>query len=169
MKLLEILRDYEENFCNKMCCIETSYKEMNFIHVYFSKTDLHHLLGLHKVISGSATNSIKSIESGYLTLNHIRKHKNFGIIRPRINSYPFIHEIFLKKDVELCIVEKDIDPNTMYLNLIIYKNKGHEVIVLGLKKNNKNSIYYLATLHKTYENKYQNARKTKIRNIIWLD
>ena len=75
----------------------------------------------------------------------------------------------MKKDVELCIVEKDIDPNTMYLNLIIYKNKGHEVIVLGLKKNNKNSIYYLATLHKTYENKYQNARKTKIRNIIWLD
>lgn len=75
----------------------------------------------------------------------------------------------MKKDVELCIVEKDIDPNTMYLNLIIYKNKGHEVIVLGLKKNNKNSIYYLATLHKTYENKYQNARKTKIINIIWLD
>ncbi len=34
-------------------------------------------------------------------------------------------------------MEKDIDPNTMYLNLIIYKNKGHEVIVLGLKKNNK--------------------------------
>ena len=66
-------------------------------------------------------------------------------------------------------MEKDIDPNTMYLNLIIYKNKGHEVIVLGLKKNNKNSIYYLATLHKTYENKYQNSRKTKIRNIIWLD
>lgn len=66
-------------------------------------------------------------------------------------------------------MEKDIDPNTMYLNLIIYKNKGHEVIVLGLKKNNKNSIYYLATLHKTYENKYQNARKIKIRNIIWLD
>ena len=67
---------------------------MNFIHVYFSKTDLHHLLDLHKVISGRATNSIKSIESGYLTLNHIRKHKNFGIIRPRIDSYPFIHEIF---------------------------------------------------------------------------
>lgn len=57
----------------------------------------------------------------------------------------------------------------MYLNLIIYKNKGHEVIVLGLKKNNKNSIYYFVTLHKTYGNKYQNARKTKIRNIIWLD
>lgn len=78
-----------------------------------------------------------------IPLNHIRKHKNFGIIRPRIDSYPFIHEIFLKKDVELCIVEKDIDPNTMYLNLIIYKNKGHEIIVLGLKKNNKNSIYII--------------------------
>lgn len=108
MKLLEILRDYEENFCNKMCCIETSYKEMNFIHVYFSKTDLHHLLGLHKVISGSATNSIKSIESGYLTLNHIRKHKNFGIIRPRIDSYLFIHEIFLKKGVENYVLSKKI-------------------------------------------------------------
>lgn len=56
----------------------------------------------------------------------------------------------------------------MFLNLIIYKKKGYEIVVLGLKKSNKTDIYYLATLHKTYENKYQNARKTKIINIKWL-
>lgn len=75
LKLLEILRDYEENFCNKMCCIETSYKEMNFIHVYFSKTDLHHLFGLHKIISGSATNSIKSYKETQKFWNYPSKNR----------------------------------------------------------------------------------------------
>lgn len=168
MKLLEILNDYKINFCNRMCCIETTYKEMKFIHVYFSKTDLHHLLGLHKILSGNATQIIRGIEDGNITKNQIKKHKNFGMIRSRIDNYKFIHEVFFKKNVELCIVEKDITSNTMFLNLIIYKKKGYEIVVLGLKKSNKTDIYYLATLHKTYENKYQNARKTKIINIKWL-
>ena len=60
-----------------MCCIETTYKEMKFIHVYFSKTDLHHLLGLHKILSGNATQIIRGIENGNITKNQIKKHKNF--------------------------------------------------------------------------------------------
>ena len=69
MELLEILNDYKENFCNKMCCIETAYKEMEFINIYFSKTDLHHLLGFHKVLPGNATKTINDIENGNLTIN----------------------------------------------------------------------------------------------------
>lgn len=169
MELLEILNDYKENFCNKMCCIEIAYKEMEFINIYFSKTDLHHLLGFHKVLPGNATKTINDIENGNLTIKHIKKHQNYGMIKTRIDNYNFIHDVFYKNNVELCIVEKDINSNTMDLNLIIYKKKGYEVIVLGLKKNYKNDIYYLATLHKTYENKYKDTRKTKIKNIKWLD
>ena len=169
MELLEILNDYKENFCNKMCCIETAYKEMEFINIYFSKTDLHHLLGFHKVLPGNATKTINDIENGNLTIKHIKKHQNYGMIKTRIDNYNFIHDVFYKNNVELCIVEKDINSNTMDLNLIIYKKKGYEVIVLGLKKNYKNDIYYFATLHKTYENKYKDTRKTKIKNIKWLD
>lgn len=169
MELLEILDDYKNSFCNKICCIETEFKEINLIKVYFSKNDLFHLLGLHKVISGTnATKTIQNIEKGKLKISDVQKHHNFKMILPRIKNYNFLYDVFYKKNVELCIVGKDIKCNTMKLNFIIYKNKGYEVIVLGLKKNTKTDIYYLATLHKTYENKYSEVRKTKIKNIEWL-
>lgn len=170
LELLDILNDYKKNFCNRICCIETEYKEMKFVKIYFSETDLHHLLGLHKVLTGiNATKSIEFIKSRKITRKNIKKHRNYGMIRSRIDSYDFLSEVFLQKSIEICIVEKDINPNTMYLNLIIYKKKGYEIVVLGLKKSNKLDIYYLATLHKAYENKYSDVRKTKIKDIRWID
>lgn len=169
MELLEILDDYKENFCEKICVVETSLKEINSIKIYFSKTDLHHLLGLHKVTSGkNASKTIEEIERNKLTINKVRKHHNYNIIKPRIKNYGFIYEVFYGHEVDLCIAGKDIKPNSMNLNLIFYKKKNHEVIVLGLRKNSKNNIYYLTTLHKTYENKYDKTRKTKIKSIKWI-
>lgn len=166
---LEILEDYKKYFCNKMCCIETDFKNMEFINVYFSENDLCHLLGFHKILNKNASRIIKDIKNQKLKINDIKKHNNYNLIKNRIGNYNFIHEIFYKKSVNLCIVDKDIISNTMKLNIIIYKDKGHEVIVLGLKKSIKTNIYYLATLHKTYENKYKHFRKTKIKNIFWIE
>lgn len=168
MELVEILNDYKEKFCGKVCCIETNFKDMQKIKINFSKVDLHHLLGLHKVTKNRASKNIELIEEGKLIIKDIKKHHNYKEVKPRISSYGFIEEVFYARTVDICIVEKDINPNTMILNLIIYKKSGYEVIVLGLKKNTKNDIYYLATLHKAYENKYSELRKTKIKSIQWL-
>lgn len=106
--LKEIFEDFNEKFSGKKCRVETNYSKLNNFIVSFDVLDLHHLLGLHKVIPLKATDSIESIKQEKLTLESFKNHSQYSDIKPRIENYEFIEEVFKASSIEVCILEKDI-------------------------------------------------------------
>lgn len=167
--LQSTLENYQKNFCNRKCLIELDYKKMSDVIVMFSETDLHHLLGLHYVLGNTfqATKSIELIKNNELLISDFINHQNFSKMLSRVKKYNFIWKVFYDKTVDICVVDKDLIRNGMKLNLVIYESTGRTAVVLGLRK--INNYYRLVTLHESDSRKYNNVRKTKIRNIKWLD
>ena len=167
--LQSTLEHYQKKFCNRQCLIELNYKKMSDVIVIFSETDLHHLLGLHYVLGDhfQATKSIEMIRNNELFISDFINHQNFSKMLSRVKIYNFIEKVFYNKTVDICVVDKDLLRNGMKLNLVIYESTGRTAVVLGLRK--INNYYRLVTLHEGDSRKYNRVRKTKIRNIKWLD
>lgn len=167
--LQSTLEDYQEKFCNKKCLLELNYKKMNDVIVVFSETDLHHLLGLHYVLPKNiyANKSIEMIKKKELLISDLSEHQDFFKMFSRFKNYNFIEKVFYGKEINICVVDKDIPPNRMKLKLVIYETTGRTAIVLGLRK--INDSYKLVTLHESDSRKYNKARRTTIKNIKWLD
>ena len=168
MDLLDFINDYKALFVGKICQVHTAYKAQPSFEVVISATDLHHLFGLHKVTDIYASQTLKLIESGQLSLEHFKSEKNFRDVRQRVNLYPFIKDVFLSETVEYCVIHKDISPNTMKLDVVFFEGNRRTVSVLGLRRA-KDGSYRPTTLHQADARKYNRLRKTKIINIIWLD
>lgn len=167
--LQSVLEDYQEKFCNKKCFLELNYKKMSDVMVVFSETDLHHLLGLHYVLPKNiyANKSIEMIKNNELLISDLSEHQDFFKMFSRFKNYNFIEKVFYNKEINICVVEKDIPRNGMKLNLVVYETTGRTAVVLGLRK--VNDCYKLVTLHESDSRKYNKVRRTTIKNINWLD
>ena len=167
--LQSTLEDYQEKFCNKKCLLELNYKKMKDVVVIFSETDLHHLLGLHYVLPKNiyANKSIEMIKNNELLISDLSEHQDFFKMFSRFKNYNFIEKVFYGKEINICVVDKDIPRNGMKLNLVVYETTGRTAIVLGLRK--INDSYKLVTLHESDSRKYNKTRRTTIKNIKWLD
>lgn len=168
--LQSTLNDYQKKFCEKRCLLEINYKGLDNIVVIFNETDLHHLLGLHYVLDKAvrATESIEMIKNNELLISDFTNHQDFSKMFSRFKNYNFIKRVFYDNAVDICVLAKDIQRNNMNLNLIVYEISGRSAIVLGIRQIT-DTHYKLVTLHEASSNAYKNVRKTKIKNIEWLD
>lgn len=168
MRLQNILDDYTKNFNGKICVLETNYKKIPTIRISFHCNDLYHLLGLHKILKNiNADRVISKIQNGDITFKDIQRHSDFGDIKPRIENYNFLHQLFIDNRVKICVLKKDLIKNTMNLDVVFYKPKNNRCIVLGLRQQEK--VYYLTTLHEAHSDKYIHLKQTKINCIRWED
>ena len=168
--LQSTLNDYQKKFCGKRCLLEINYKGLDDIVVVFTETDLHHLLGLHYVLDKAvrATESIEMIKNNKLLITDFTNHQDFSKMSSRFKNYSFFERVFYDKKVNICVVAKDLKGNNMKLNLLVYEISGRSAIVLGIRQIT-DTYYKLVTLHEASSNTYKNVRKTKIKNIEWLD
>lgn len=164
-----ILSDFQKNFDNKVCVIETNYKKLNQIKVLFKTTQLPHLMGFHKITNGSATKIIKRINDESFTFENTKHHPNFFQIQDRLLGYSFLKEIFYDHKTEVMIVTRDMKPNTMRLDIVFFKNEKNKDIILGLRKESNTPYFVPTTLYKTKtsRNLFRNRRRTKINKIYW--
>lgn len=168
--LQSTLNDYQKKFCEKRCLLEINYKGLDDIVVVFTETDLHHLLGLHYVLDKAvrATESIEMIKNNELLISDFTNHEYFSEMFSRFKNYNFIERVFYDKKVNICVVAKDLKSNNMKLHLVVYEITGRTAVVLGIRKIT-DKHYKLVTLHEANPKKYNKVRKTKIKNIEWLD
>ncbi|TWT12088.1 PBECR4 domain-containing protein [Streptococcus sp. sy004] len=167
MELRDLVEDYREKFVGKSCQVSTNYKNLSQIVVSFQTTDLHHLLGLHKLTNDYASKTIEQIIVGTFIIENFKGNSNFREVKERISLYPFIIDIFIHQATDYCVIRKDLSRNTMNLDLIFFEGNKREVTVLGLRRS-KEGIYRLVTLHRSLAKKYARVRKTKITQIKWL-
>lgn len=167
--LRDILSFYAKNFCEKDCLIETNYKKIGVIQISFSEDSLHHLLGLHYVTSNRASANIAEIKKGKLSLSDLKKNDNFYKIKYRLEGVYSLSNMLIKPKADVCILEKDLHKNPMNLDLVLFeKNTSSKLMILGLRKNKTNGIYYPTTLLRTEKYKYAKTKLTKINNITWI-
>lgn len=168
-ELINILKFYTENFCQRDCLIEVNYSPIGIIQLSFEENSLHHLLGLQYVTSKRASENIQDIKSGELTYRKIKKNDNFYKIKYRIYGIYSLSSMLISPQVDVCILAKDIDYNSMKIDVMLFDSfDSKKVILLGLRKNKKTGIYYPTTLFRTEKKKYEMFRKTKIKKIIWI-
>lgn len=167
MDLLEIVKDYELNFDKKQCTVYTGYKKFPEFTVLFNTEDLFHLLGIHKLDTGfRSTSWLEAVKGNEFQLGRYINHPAFKDVRPRINNYDFIYEIFYQDRVKVCILEKDLSRNTMKLSVVFYKEQRKQVVVLGLRKD-KLGYFRPVTLHESRNNPYGGVKKTFVQGIKW--
>lgn len=167
--LKEIFEDFNAKFSGKKCIVETNYSKLTNFTVSFDVLDLHHLLGLHKVTSLKATDSIESIKQEKFTIELFKNHPQYSDIKPRIENYQFIEEVFQTASIEVCILDKDIkQKNSMNLAVVFFKKDRNKYIVLGLKRNIRTDTFHLATLHETRSKQYESYKKTKFEITEWI-
>ena len=166
--LKKLYDDYKNNFHNNSCKVEINYKKLSEFVVKFNILDLHHLFGIHKLEKISASKTIKLLENNELDLVKYRNYKIINEVVDRINNYNFISEIFIDKKYNYCVLDKDLNRNTMNLSIVFYKEDEDKYVVFGLRKI-YNNVFVPTTL---YEGRgtavYKSRRQTTINNIKWL-
>lgn len=167
MEILDCVLDYQEKFDGKTCQVFTNYKLLETFKVEFRLTDLHHLFGLHKITRDFASKTIPAILSGVFVLETYRQHPMYKDVKERISLYGFLLSIFYSKEVEYCIVGKDLQKNTMNLDIVFFESHNRRATVLGLRQD-KDGIFKPVTLHQTTTKKYSSVRKTSVKGIEWL-
>lgn len=167
MELLEYVRDYQRKFDGRICQVKTNYKPLEIFLVEFHLTDLHHLFGLHKITRDYASQTIPAIQSGDFLLKSYRKHHKYREVVERVALYDFLSSIFYQDEVEYCVVRKDLQSNTMNLDVLFFENGNRQATVLGLRKD-KTGTFRPVTLHKTSAKKYVRVRKTTVKEVNWI-
>lgn len=169
----DILKDYRQWFSGRIAIVQTNYKPLASFKVYFSDTDLPHLLGWEKVVhkKAYATRLLQLVDQGLLTYQSSRKDQNFNRIKTRLLNYNFLHDIFWDRSQNVCIMAMNMKPNRLRLDVVFYKHtKPREIVVLGLRRNKNMDHFIPTTLHteSAKNNAYLLQRKTSIKSIEWL-
>lgn len=163
----DILNDYIDMFTRRYLVVQTNYKKLEQFEIRFNKSDLHHLLGFHKVQDSnvSATKTLYMILEGKLTLESIRRHHQFKDMKSRLINYNFLHKCFIDQDVQLCIIPNS-KKNPQKLDVVFQDIHNHHTVLIGLKK--VRNYYVPATLYETNsKNVYGSQRRTKVTSMEW--
>lgn len=167
----DILSDFRKNFVDRVCIVTTNYKKLDEIKVLFKETQLPHLMGWHKITSGSATNIIKRVDNENFTYDNTKTHPEFFRIKGRLQNYDMLKDTFYDSNVKIMVVTRDMKPNRMRLDIVFMKNIKNEDIVLGLRKKKNSSYFVPTTLYRTNSNRnpFNKRKRTFIQSIYWED
>lgn len=163
----EIFNDYIDTFTRKKLILKVANKD---IEIRFSKDNLPHLLGLHKVLKGRATDILQSIVEGEIDIEKLKKHERYKEIKDRILSYNFLHSCFIDKNIELCIIVDAHGFNPQDLGLVFIDDFGGKDILFGLRKARNTNYYSPTTMYVVKDNSaYIRKKKSRVLNIRWQD
>lgn len=162
-----LLNDFIENFTRNKCILEISDKNLQNVEIRFSKDNLPHLLGLHKVNKDRASKILSAILEGTITHNSIKSHHEYVNIKDRLYSYNFLHKCFIEKEVKYCIVIKSNKNNSLNLDIAFIDSFNNKTIVLGLRK--VRDFFVPATMYvmKNKNDQYNTMPRSKINSIEW--
>lgn len=169
----KILNDYRRYFSGRIAVLTTNYKLLSEFKVFFSDSDLPHLMGWQKVVNKRkyAGRIIKLVDNNELTFKNSRRHHDFIKIKSRLLNYNFLHEVFWENDPKVCVMTSGMKPNPLRLDIVFFKNtKPQEIVVLGLRRAKGMNYFVPTTLHTevSKNNSYLLRRKTSINSIKWL-
>ncbi|MEB7763015.1 PBECR4 domain-containing protein [Staphylococcus pseudoxylosus] len=165
-----VVNDYLESFTKERLLIHTTYEKLKEFEIRFSKRDIHHLLGFHKVINKNnhATKTLQSILEGNLTIKEMRKHPNFGEIKNRLLNYNFLHKCFIDKKIKLCVIPKEKNKNPQKLEGVFIDHHNDIRMLLGLKMDCSKKYYVPATMYQMNDSSvYNRTKRTNITSIEW--
>ena len=162
-----LLNDYIENFTRKRCILNVSDKKVQNVEIRFSKDNLPHLLGWHKVTNKRAPKILAAILEGNFTHSSIINHHNYKYIKDRLYSYNFLHKCFIHKDINYCIVIKSNLNNSLDLDIVFIDYYYNKTIVLGLRR--VRDFYIPTTMYvmKDDTDQYNTQQRSKINSIDW--
>lgn len=168
-----MLDDYRQWFSGRIAIVRTNYKPLLSFKVYFSDSDLPHLLGWEKVVHkrAYAKRLLKLVDNGTLNYQSSRRDQNFKRIKSRLLNYNFLHDIFWHRNQAICVMAMKMKPNRLNLDVVFYKStKPREIVVLGLRRATKMDHFVPTTLHteSSKNNPYLIQRKTSIKSMQWL-
>ena len=167
-----LLNDYIEFFTKRKLIVKTSYNKLEKFEVRFSKRDIHHLLGFHKVqdSKNNATKTLQGILGGKLTVKEIKKHRRFGEIRNRLLNYNFLHKCFIDQEVKLCVIPKESRKNPQELAVIFIDYHRDINMLIGLKLDTRGIYYVPATMYQINDSSaYHRTKRTRIIEMVWED
>lgn len=167
---IEMLEDFERHFCGNIARVETNYKPLQSFNVYFEPKQLPHLMGWDKItnkkIGSSRINELIKLDN--FNVESTRKHHKFHESRKRMLNYNFLHEIFIYKKHNICVMTRDMKPNSMRLDIVFYKELEKEATILGLRKDNRMDYFVPTTLHnRGLNNQFSRRRRSTVKNIKW--
>lgn len=163
-----ILNDFIENFTQKKLVLNVTYGKIDKLEIRFDKFNLPHLLGLHKVINGRATNILQNILEGKVAIENIKLHERYKEIKDRILSYNFLHSCFINKNIKLCIIINSHGRNPQNLDIVFIDRYSGKDILLGLRKVRNKNYYSPTTMYVVKDNSdYMGRKKARISSIEW--
>lgn len=169
-RLRILVEFYEKQFSGNVCELYTNYKPLEIITIHFPVNGLPHLLGLHKVTSVPSASVIKGIKSGEISIKSIKGHANFNKIRYRIENFEKIEDMLKINKVKSCVLKKDSSHNEKYLDLdvcVFDHIDNNRLLVLGLRKDKNNNIFYPTSILKTGVDKFRRTKRTIVRDVKW--
>lgn len=167
--LLDLFEAYSKNYHGKLVNITTAYKPISDIDIAFNNNNFPHLVGLHKLYSGSAKEQITKIKSGKLTLKALQEHNDYGDMKDRLHNFGFIDKVFIHEEVKECIHVSSADKkNRMKLDIVFLEDNTEKVMTLGIRKA-YNGIYIPVTFYVSRNKKkqYEKSKRAKIKKLIW--
>lgn len=169
INLQEVLNDFIENFTRKKCILKISDKKLQNVEIRFSKNNLPHLLGLHKINKKRAPKILIEILEGTMTHSSIKTHHNYSNIKDRLYSYNFLHKCFIEKNINYCIVVKNNVNNQLDLDVVFIDNFNNKLIVLGLRKVQHYFVPTTMYVMKNQNDQYNLMPRSKINCIEWCE
>lgn len=138
---------YEEHLCNRIFYYKIRDKRRD-IKLHFRTFDLPHLLGVHKVKTGSAFRGRKGfpeLKLGKLTLEMLKQANVGGYesVIQRILHFPFLHQ--LMHNPSFLIFNPQIAGSMIDAEFMLYNVFSGRYIHLGIKKEESTDMYIPVT------------------------
>lgn len=178
IKLIDLLNNYRQ-LIGKHYIIETNDRKLNMVEIIFTVENFPHLIGLQKMsslskytTSNKSRDIIKAIDESNLTMEQVLADKSFYDIEPRIQTFDFMMDMFVKLDSTPAFLQiRDMKPRRLKnVDFILYKyiDNGRRIEVAGFSEIN-NNWFAPATLHiRKVPNTFIDMRRARIKEITVL-
>ncbi|MDH6374905.1 hypothetical protein M2444_006769 [Paenibacillus sp. PastF-3] len=138
---------FKEHLCNRLFHYKIRDKRRD-IRLHLRTFDLPHLLGIHKMLSGSSYRGSKgfpALASGELTLEMLKK-ANIGAYDStiqRILHFPFLYQLMYKP--QFIIFNPKVARSMIEAEFMLYNAFSGRYLHLGIKKEKSTDLYVPVT------------------------
>lgn len=144
VNLQTIAEFYEQHICNRIFHYHVRYDKQRDIRLRFKTVDLPHLLGVHKMKTGSGyrgKRGFPGLKSGEITLESLRKANagHFERTIYRILYFPFVHQ--LMHNAKVIVFRPELANSLIDAEFMFYDLYGGRWIHIGVRKEESDDLY----------------------------
>lgn len=160
---------YQEHFCKQKFHYEVRHKQRDII-LHFKTVDLPHLLGIHKMKTGSAYRGKKGFPEllqGNLTMESLKQADlgNYQRNLYRMLHFPFLYQLLRSPD--MIIFNPQLAGSTINAEFMFYNQYSERYIHLGVKQEDTTGLYVPVTFIER-KNPYTNMTKVIVDKVSVL-